>query len=115
MLDFCNVLGSGQESQDLLNDVEKIIKKYSNDQLNDVLLPTTVTVPKGRPKNTKRNKLSIEIEVEKINEERKAENKRSRADKNEEVIKILSSQKQKKSVSKIPSPPKSIIKDIEAK
>lgn len=52
------------------------MQKYEKDCLEDILLLATVVVQKGRPKGTKRDKLGVEHEDDKIVIERKEEVKR---------------------------------------
>ncbi|KAG2232879.1 hypothetical protein BDF21DRAFT_469289 [Thamnidium elegans] len=66
LLDVFQVLGSQQERDDLLNGIDNLIRKFSNDRLESILPPKVVVTQKGRPKNTKRNKLGIEHENEEI-------------------------------------------------
>lgn len=71
-------LGSQQEYQDLLKGIDALIKTFSKDRLEDVLPPKTVVIQKGRPKNTKREKLGIEHEDIKIKQERSQNKKEKR-------------------------------------
>jgi hypothetical protein len=93
LLDVFQVLGSQQESDDLLRDVDVLIKKFSEDRLENILPPKVVVIQKGRPKNTKRNKLGIEYEDEKIKLEQKKErisvNKKRKVEDEDEDVKIV--------------------------
>lgn len=71
LMSLCKVLGSQQESVDLIKDMDALISKYSNDRLENTLAPKIVEIQKGRPKGTKRNKLGVEHEDEKISSEQK--------------------------------------------
>ncbi|KAG2201556.1 hypothetical protein INT47_007433, partial [Mucor saturninus] len=84
--------GSQQESVDLLKDMDALILKYSTDRLDTALAPEIVEIQKGRPKGTKRNKLGVEHEDEKIcieqknskkikQEQKKVENDKSQKNK----------------------------------
>ncbi|KAG2192926.1 hypothetical protein INT47_002765 [Mucor saturninus] len=66
LLSLCKVLGSQQESVDLLKDMDALIVKYSTDRLDTALTPEIVEIKKGSPKGTKRSKLGVEHEDEKI-------------------------------------------------
>ncbi|KAG2230524.1 hypothetical protein INT48_001176 [Thamnidium elegans] len=60
LLDVFQVLGIQQESDDLLSGIDNLTRNFLNDRLESILPPKVVVIQKGRPKNTKRNKLALE-------------------------------------------------------
>ena len=109
LLSLSNVLGSQQESADLIKDMDALIQKYSVDRLETVLAPSIVEIQKGRPKGTKRNKLGVEHEDEKISIEQKNAKKMK-----QETIKVEKQKKTKTTLS-LRKPSTAVIKQIKSK
>lgn len=90
-------LGSQQETNDLLNDINKLVEKYSNDRLNTAISPAVVLVQKGRNKSTKRDKIALEHQEDVLKKERKVE-KRKQKNEEEEKKQMKKAKKEIKNI-----------------